>query len=78
MPLAVRTVESLARLLVVVTVIRRLPAVPMETLPVASEVVVVGLWILHTRAVFANNKIGSHNLVRADFVTAPVRAYAIL
>ena len=56
MPLADRTVESLANLIVVVNVIRRLLAVIMETLLVAREVVVVGLWILHTRAVFANNK----------------------
>jgi hypothetical protein len=43
MPLAVNTVESLAGLLVVATVIRRLPAVVMEMLLVAREVVVVGL-----------------------------------
>ena len=43
MPLAVNMVESLAGLLVVVTVIPRLLAVVMETLLAAREVVAVGL-----------------------------------
>ena len=57
MPLADRTVESLAKLIVVVNVIRHLLAVVVtEMLPVARQPVVVGLPVLHTQAVLANNK----------------------